>query len=291
MNTTNKIRYVHTKTGEIFNSDEIIVEKELSESQYKSIKGTNDYINDNLGYYFHLIYEDLLKLNLESQMVIRFLKLCCYSDYNNILSKGYTKGKINISENELQNILNLSKSEYFKTKKYLVENNLISIKNNTITLNEKYSSRGELPDKFKSTEFTRIFSKGFQELYDKVKPIQHKKLAIFIQILPYINIHYNIICENPHEKDAKCIKSLSWTELGRKIGLSESTSKRLKKELWNLEIDDTIVCGEFNTKYGKFIVINPRIYYKGNNISNLKGIIELFKINSINYYFKNPFTF
>lgn len=277
------VGYTNKKTGELFDVNEIVVIKDVVEVKktYKSIKGTNNFINDNLGYYFHLLYGDILKLNLEPQMLIRFLKLCSYSNYNNILVNGNTSGQASVYEKELPDILKLKARETINTKNYLLENNLISIENDTIKVNDKYSIRGKVKGDLKNMEITRIFNNGFQELYDSVKPVQHKKLATFIKILPYINLKYNIICENPLETDIEKVKPITWTKLGREIGLSEATAKRLRSELWNLKINNTATIGEFSTFLcGKSIVINPGVYYKGNDIDSLRGIINLFKVKS-----------
>lgn len=274
MSYTTKLRYIHAKTGEIFNSDEIIIDKELVKSKYKSIKDTNNFINDNLGYYFHLIYETLLELNLESQMIIRFIKLCCYSDYKNILTNGNTKAKSNILEENLIDILKLSRAEYFKTKKYLVENNLIFITNSCIKINDKYSLRGKLTKELKNKEFTRVFSKGFIELYDNTTPIQHKKLAVFIQLLPYINVHYNVVCLNVKTNNFDESQPLQSTEIANLCGY-EKTS-RFIKDLLSLKIKDMYVLVKITRGDRDFFVVNPRIYYKGNNIEKLKYIMNFF---------------
>lgn len=275
------IAYTNLDTGEIFNVNQIAEIKEIIkvDNNFKNIRGTNNYINDNLGYYFHLLYSNVLSLNLESQYLVRFLKLCCYIDYNNKLVTGRTRGK-KIKANELENILILSRNETSKTKTYLINQGLIKIDDNkTIEVNTDYVKRGPLKGKLLDMDVVRIFNDGFNKLYDGVKPRQHKKLAVFIKILPYLNIQHNIICSNPREKDPQFIKPLSWTALGRLIGLSEASIKRLRNELWDFKIDENVVIGEFSTfSCAKSIVINPEIYYKGNNIENLKGIVNLFKL-------------
>ena len=274
--------FVNKETGEFFDVSELIEVKESNDvkNSFKSIQNTNDYINDNLGYYFHLLYGDILKLDLEPQMLVRFLYLCSYMNYQYTLVSGNTKAQKKISESELQDILKLNKTTFFETKKYLLDNNLIIIEDNKIKIDDKFVKKGKgvLKGDLINMEVTRIFNNGIQDLYNGVKPIQHKKLETFIRILPFINIKYNIICENPLETDIEKVKPLKWTELGRLIGLSPATSKRLRSELWSLKVNDSVAIGEFSTFLcGKSIVINPSVYYKGNNIDDLAGIVNMFK--------------
>ncbi|EJT6612799.1 TPA: hypothetical protein ACOTGN_000685 [Clostridium perfringens] len=275
--------FVNKETGEFFDVSELIEVKESNDvkNSFKSIQNTNDYINDNLGYYFHLLYGDILKLDLEPQMLVRFLYLCSYMNYQYTLVSGNTKAQKKISESELQDILKLNKTTFFETKKYLLDNNLIIIEDNKIKIDDKFVKKGKgvLKGDLINMEVTRIFNNGIQDLYNGVKPIQHKKLETFIRILPFINIKYNIICENPLETDIEKVKPLKWTELGRLIGLSPATSKRLRSELWSLKVNDSVAIGEFSTFLcGKSIVINPSVYYKGNNIDDLAGIVNMFKV-------------
>lgn len=271
--------YTNEETGEVIGEERYPINNK-SKDDYKTIKGTNNFMNNNLGYFFHLFFGNVLKLDLEPQMLIRFLKLCTYMNYDNILVKGNTKGQRKIRENELQGILKLNRSEFYKTKKYLLENNLITINDDMIKINNKFAKRGKIKGGAYDKEVVRVFNE-FQKLYDGVKPNQHKKLFVFIKILPYLNVRFNILCKNPYENEIERVKPISWTELGKEIGLSSRTTKRLRTELWSLKINNSVVIGEFSTFLcGKAIVINPSIYYKSNNIESLKGIIDLFKISS-----------
>ena len=45
----------------------------------------------------------------------------------------------------------------------------------------------------------RMMELGVKEIYENAKPIEHKRLSLFIKILPYVNYNYNIICFNPEE--------------------------------------------------------------------------------------------
>lgn len=199
------IGYTNLDTGEVFDVDQIVEVKDIIEvnNTYKSIRGTNDYINENLGYYFHLLYSNVLSLNLEPQYLIRFLKLCCYTDYKNKLVTGSTRGK-KIKANELEKILNLSRNETSKTKTYLINQGLIKIDDDkTIEVNNAYVKRGQLKGNLIDMDVVRVFNNGFNRLYDGAKARQHKKLVTFIKILPYLNINHNIICTNPMENIIK----------------------------------------------------------------------------------------
>ena len=282
-------RYINTETGEIFDKNQIAVEYKTVEDNYKVFKKTREYMTDNFGSYFHIYYSEVLNGNYEPQMITRFLKLCCKMNYSNKVMNGLTShNEFEPTTKNLMELWNIGKAEVINTKKYLLENDLIYINDNDhIFINEYIAKKGETEVMEKCNKIityndvTRVFQSGYDELFNGVKASQHKKLYTFLQILPYVNLEYNIICDNPTEKEVKNIRPITWTELGRRIGLSEIATKRLRAELWNLQIYGSPAVGEFSTfACGKSIVINPNIYYKGCNRENLKGVGNLFNLKS-----------
>lgn len=125
-------------TNVLLKQEEITKVKET----YIPIKKENNSIYNVGGYFYHLLFKNVLDENLEENYLIRFYKLCTFLNYDNVLVQGNTKKQSKILESNLENVLNLSERELRNTKKYLVENNLISINaNGVITINEKYAIR------------------------------------------------------------------------------------------------------------------------------------------------------
>ncbi len=79
-------------------------------------------------------------------------------------------------------------------------------------------------------DVVRVFNE-FQKLYDGVKPNQHKKLFVFIKILPYLNVRFNILCKNPYENEIERVKPISWTELGKKNRFIIKNNKKIKNRI------------------------------------------------------------
>lgn len=279
---------VVNKTGEIIKGSDLVLEYEYKQDNYKNNRKSNDYIVLTQGHYFHLFYGKVLEKEYEHQMVVRLLKLCCKIDYNNNIKRGMTsKYDMVASIENLMTIWNLSKRETIITKQYLTQNKLISINHDKkIQINMDYAKKGKvktstkIKGKIKIEDITRVFQKGYCQLYDGVKPIQHKKLYIFIRILPYVNIYHNILCENPYEEEVSKIVPITWTRLGRKMNLKKQETKRLRSDIWNLQINNKPAIAEFKTLMcGKCIIINPSICYKGNKQEHLRSLDSIFDIS------------
>ena len=196
-------------------------------------------------------------------------------NYDNLLSNGDRL----LKEDDLFDLLLLGKTECYKTKKYFIDNELITInKNKTILINDKLCKKGKIV-KTKSIEVVRMFNDAIQELYKKSKPKEHKKLALLIKLLPMINLKYNIVCKNPSEENIENVEPYKMPELCELLGYEKSNASKLKRDLFKLTINDELVIGIFEKVNGKAIYVNPLLYYKGTRLEDINSLITMFKVN------------
>lgn len=242
----------------------------------KSEEEFKRFIDENLGNFYFLFYK-LIKKGIERQYIMRFLYLCTYMNYNNKL---YIK-TLNryMVEDDLQNILKLSEREVFRTKKVLLDNNFIEIKNNkTIHINKKYCLKGKIEGNKNKSIKVRIFENGIKELYEKSKSREHKKLTLLIELLPYINLKYNIVCSNPECELMEDITPIKLSDLAKKLHFS--SIQKMKKGLFDVTVNEEKVIGVFSiNNKSSMILINPRIYYKGSQIVDIEYLMGLFDMS------------
>lgn len=233
------------------------------------------FVKDNCGSFYFNFYKRLLN-KLEPQYITRFLYLCTYLDYEGRFIQKVGNRNVCIKENELNVIFKLSVRETFNTKKELIDNELIFITDDVIYVNKKYCKKGDIM-KNSSIEKVRMFDYGIKEIYESSSKTEHKKLALLFQLLPYINLRWNVVCKNPEEQNLENIKPYTIKELSKLLNQSNIT--RFRKSLLELT-----VCGEavamINTLRNKdLLTINPKIYYKGVDIEELSYLMGLFGIN------------
>lgn len=227
---------------------------------------------DSYGNFYFNFYQRLGKV--DRQYLFRFLYLSSFMNYDNYLSNG----KRLYSDDEVFELLNLGRTETYKTKKYLIDNEFIIInKNNTISINDKYCKKGEITKK-KSDEVVRMFNSSIREIYENANPRQHKKLALLIELLPYINLKFNVICENPSEENEENIVAYDIKSLCSLLGSDPSNASRLKKDLFSLKVNDEDVIGMFTRRSKTSIYVNPRVYYKGTRTEDVGMLRAMFKI-------------
>lgn len=292
---------VNLTTGEFLNlniiKEELKVEvmKELAENSQKQREGFeirksreefSSYINETLGGFFFNQYNKTLNKfqvegKYESAMAFRFLYLCTYMDYENKLrfgSKFRDKDRGYMSEKDLQEVLKLSERETRNTKNFLFDLGILK-KNSegVLFVNKMYSKKGQITESF-NRESTRVFDITIRKLYEESKAIEHKKLGLFIKLIPYINFKFNIICFNPKEEIEKLVKPMDMKEVCETVGYAQKNSARLKKDLFNIKVNGKFAIGLFETGAGTSIVVNPSIFYAGNNLEGLKWLNSIFRI-------------
>lgn len=246
--------------------------------EYKNkIKEVHSELKDLYGTFYFNFYK---KLNnkLSSQFLTRGLYLCSYMDYDNrLVTRSSTNRKIPIYEKNLENILKLGRSETYKTKNILISSGLlISNEDKALSINPKLCKKGILENR--KSEEIRMFDEAIKELYEKAKPKEHKKLSLLFDLLPMINFQFNIVCKNPDEEIMEYIKPYDLKELSNILGKTNITY--FKNDLLKLTVNNEPVCCINETKFGKFITINPKVYYKGGELENIKYLEGLFLIKN-----------
>lgn len=214
-------------------------------------------------------------------MAFRFLYLSSFMDYDGKLKFGAKfrdSHRAFMVEKDLQEVLRLSTRETIYTKKFLFELGVLKKdEDGILMIDEAFCKKGETTKSY-NKESTRIFDNTIRKLYEQSKSTEHKKLGLFVRLIPYINFKYNIICYNPKEETEKYVKPMDMKQICDIVGYNKTQASRLKRELFSIKVNGKFVVGNFETGAGNAFVINPSIFYAGNNIEDLKWLNSLFKI-------------
>ena len=239
----------------------------------------HSFIIDELGNFSFCLYDNIFKLELERQYLFRFVYLCTHLSYKGDLRWENSRGENSkIKEKDLMQVLKLSQNETIRTKKALLMYDLISIKDDkSISINPNYCVKGSIKNKIQLIKGgIRMMENGIKFLYEDATAIQHKKLALLIELLPHINFQYNVICSNPAEDTFEDIKPLNMTEIMNIVNYKNVTT--LKRDLLKLRVNEKLVVAITETDYGKFVSINPMVYYKGTRMQSLDWLCGVYKI-------------
>lgn len=136
--------------------------------------------------------------------------------------------------------------------------------------------------KSENKERTKLFRVTIQQLYKKLPQKNHEHFGYVIQLVPWINFEWNIVCENPEETNKGRIEPMSFRDICKKLGYDPKHPGRLKKALTSpifvWEHYKQPLCGFFSmsAQDGKqsMMVVNPHILFAGKHIENV-GILDV----------------
>lgn len=255
-------------------------ERKLSGYRYakREILPLPAFLQEEYGNFINTRYLSLLdKLDYDTATAFRFIYLCTYMNYDD----GYiiwNNRKIN--DGYLIDIFKVNQNTITKIKKRLYEEELI-LKDDKgfIYVNADYCYRGDIiNNKIYKKHYTRIFNNSIQELYNKsLDPREHKLLGKFILLLPYVNVYHNIICMNIKERDIEKLILPNSLQMDEILHVSSRNYIRQMSELLDIEIGGEPAVLIINHKNVRMYAINPRIYYGGTKLSDVKTLNEYFK--------------
>lgn len=303
-----RVQAIDTDTGEVLgnvllkNKSEQLVMKVVNENQTRAIKkktenisSISEHIEQNEGAFVHFIYKygqpimESLEAKYEGNKanihIIRFIQLATHSTFG---GKLFDINRNRIKRSSLKTIWDTtSKNSIKETYDILKECGYIyETEEGYIMISDDLIVKGEIED-FKQLKkddkdltYTRLFSSNIQSLYRGTEPKARKQLANLFKILPYINFKYNVFCENPTETDESKLKLYTWTDLARICGVDAKNVTRFKRDLWKLKIYGYNTIGEFTSGDGKAICVNPKVYYSGDNIDDVRNLYVMFKMTS-----------
>lgn len=256
-------------------------------NRFKNTEEIKEYLSDkNLNNYYHLFYKynenifnDIKEITGKSANthIIRFLILCNYLNFRN---KCVDDRNRNIKKSDLSRVWNCKdKAKVKETFDLLLKLKYIKIDSkNNISINEQIAKKGKIITMKSNETYTRIFSDNLQALINKSSVRSQKKLSNLLNILPFINFKYNILCSNPKETEITEIEPLNWKDVAKICGYEELSYKRLKKDLMDLELDNKHIIGQFNISKKMAIVVNPKVYYAYSEVETVKYLDALFTL-------------
>lgn len=196
---------------------------------------------------------------------------------------------------DLERKLNLSRNAFASFFNDMVSRSIFQIKNGYVYINTNIFFKGNLTTKRLKTisdtgnHAARMYVDTIRYLYEHATPASHKKLGYVFQLVPFINYKYNILCYNPCETNQKMIQHMTVEDFAAEIGFDIHHVNNLYRSLFDPKfvIDGVeykavvgIDCGEHI--FGKYrIVMNPRLYYAGQDPEDVKALDLLNENNEV----------
>ena len=201
---------------------------------------------------------------LKMEDISRFVFISTYVEYNsNIL----TNNGIAMDRTDMNKMLGLTRSVYNAWYDRMSAYGYIKNRNGKHVINNNILNRGRR-NMGGGIKATRVFIGAVRELYNNLKPSDHHKMGLVLQLMPYVNPDNNMLVKNPFS-NTEPYEPLRLGELAEMFGYSKKHSKRLGNELLGIRFGEdgkraAAMLVVDNMNHEKFIVMhNSRIFYGG----------------------------
>ena len=280
-------RLVDLDTGEIIEgvSRVITTSQEKKIESYKQLqnqrKNLREVIKKNCGDFYFYRYDKLLeRLKDDSATAFRFLYLCACADKDGYLikyGKEYCKTK-----DDFTYIFDRPVRTARTYTTTLIANELLYKDSNGYRLNPMFYSMGGMDDDFKR-QSVRTFNQAIKDLYYNSDPKEHTFIGQLLKLVPYINIYRNVLCTDINCAEKDKLKPLTKTEIVSILQPDNNYGYQLFDKLMNTFIKGEPVIGLFRSMGIDQYVINPKVFYRGNNYKELQDLIDMFDISKYQY--------
>lgn len=239
--------------------------KRKAREEKEAIRRTN---NKGLGRYYFVNSENRYK-DISPQTMARLTYLGTFLKYNsNILCN---RNGLPMNKGDIESIMRLSKATFYRFWNEAFGQYLSEDSSGHICLVNDFK-RGTIKKVKTHTAYQKIYIEAVRELYESVPASKHRHLGYIFQMLPYVNLEYNILSFMPDETNINAIEPMTVDEFCSLIGVVTEKRSRIIKEYseivlpvrGHLERFCSFVLDGLNIDRAK-IFINPHIMYRGSN--------------------------
>lgn len=279
------ITRIDRDTGEIISSVWRVEEQDEGWKQRRTneteAEGKQFYVKGErteLGSFIWLLYNvnRALEFGLSPASLTRIIFLATYMNYENYI---VYDNQVRVKVTKLHNLLKIGRTAMSNFLSETEEKGIISVDSDTkfVKVNSDMFVKGSLADITVSKNAMRLYIMGIRRLYNKADATEHKTLSYVFQAIPYVNLNYNILCRNPYEQYSRDVEAITLNEYCRVVGYDPHHTSQLKTYLKKITVSDEGVFGFVDTSKGYYMIINPRIYYAGNQYDQVQILGKFFK--------------
>ena len=280
-------RVIDYDTGEIIEDvSRIITETEDKKiTEYKQLQQRRKHLRklmeEHCGNFYFYRYDKLLEqLGEDTATAFRFLYLCACADKDGYFEK-YANEYCKTKE-DFTYIFDKGKDTVRRYVDSLLKHNLLFKDEKGYKLNPLFYSMGGMDSEFRRNTI-RTFNKAVKELYYNSDPKEHRVIGKVLKLVPYINIYNNVLCWDIEETNKEKIQPLTIYEIREILHPKNNYSYDIMDKLEMLFIKGEPVLGRFESVGTEQFIINPRLFYRGNNPRDLQSIIDAFDIAKNQY--------
>lgn len=287
------VEYSDLETGEVqyipAGSKLLLPERVEQMAEYarlnnQSFEEKNDEFQDTLrmrGRFFSVLCPktEILWGKLSEPTIGKLIFLATYIDKNNCIcfDGGWEREKVisyrnsmPMSKNDIRELLNVSQPTFRQFWNECMENKAIIESDGAYYLPRKmvrFCDNSKVNTK--KVRMIKVFKHAVRYMYENTDERSKKLLTHLYRLIPFINLKYNILCENPFEMERENVRPLTAADICEKVGIDRTQHERVVKALKKLSFVDrqgnlrSVITYRWDMKNKEdryWISINPQFY-------------------------------
>lgn len=227
--------------------------------------------SDVCGNFFFVSLDDIFN-DLQPEMVAKLIYLVSFMDYEGVLKITLRKS---MTVENLPEVLGVCDTTAWKFKKSVIPNYLMEEDDGTLKVNDVFFKKGALK-KEDFYKWQKMYIQSIRQIYEKISERNHKHFGYILQLLPFVNLEYNVLCWNPLEEDALKVKPITLKEYCDLIGYNFDKVSRLLKIYEKITFDVfgrnecfVEISGHGADRASYKIFLNPNVMYCGTHYDDL----------------------
>lgn len=224
---------------------------------------------------------------VSDDMLSKIMYLIAFMDYETnllVVQDGVTSPKRPMRKIDVAKIIRLHRVKFSRFWKDMLATGIIAEEDDGCLRVCSRFCKGDLIRK--NMAAMKIFTHAVKYMYENVDVRTHQYISYLFRLIPYINLKYNVFCQNPLETDRTKIMPMTAKDMCRILGLSEENVQRFVKKIFKLSFIDkngdersvvNILMNRKNYEDRTFIIINPQFYAGYMNRGDMLSAIDEFK--------------
>lgn len=217
---------------------------------------------------------EILMEQVSNATLSKLIYLATYIDRNNIICEdgGWEKRERKpkpLTKGEIQDLLQVNRQTFGSFWKEAIETGMIAETDDGYVMPKeqfRFCDSGRV-DKRK-TMMVKMFKHAIRYMYQNTDERSKKSISHLYRLIPFINLKYNMLCQNPFEKDRAEIKSLTLGDICELIGIDRKNQHHVLRGLKSLRFVDkngderSVISYRWDYKNeNRYVIsINPQFY-------------------------------
>lgn len=226
---------------------------------------------------------------VSNSLLAKIVYLITYMDYETnllVIQDSSTSPKRPMLKKDVANVIRLYRTKFNKFWTEMLSTGIIMEEPDGKLRVSPLFCKGSLTRKNKVA--MKVFTHAVRYMYENIDVRSHQYIAYLFRLIPYINLRYNVLCQNPLETNKSEIVRLTARDMCHILKIDDTHIVRFMKQillkLFFVDINGSkqsvllFLSGSKDDKLRSFVLVNPQFYAGYISKEEMLNILDEFEV-------------